>query len=91
MAEAAGSDEIKDQFNSSCRSSKKRPSVDEIENKSSKKGKHDTMKDFKLVKVLAENTRNKTLILHLQGTVYIYTPRRSSKNYERNISSSNVL
>ncbi|XP_028416548.1 m7GpppX diphosphatase-like [Dendronephthya gigantea] len=64
MAEAR-SDEINDQVNSS----QKRSLVGEIENKSSKKVKHDAMSDFKLVKVLSENARNKTIILHLQDKI----------------------
>ena len=42
-------------------------SILENETEKSKKMKYETMDDFQLVKILAEDARNKTLILHLQG------------------------
>lgn len=67
MAEARSDDEK----NSLCTVSHKRrleaKSVLGNETENRKKMKHETLNDFQLVKILAENARNKTLILHLQG------------------------
>ena len=41
--------------------------VKEVDDKNCKKKKIEAMKDFKLIKILGEDARNKTLILHLQG------------------------
>ena len=66
MAEAGS-----DQRNSLCTVTHKRrlegESVLENETEKSKKMKYETMDDFQLVEILAEDARNKTLILHLQG------------------------
>ncbi len=70
MAEARS-----DETNGSCSgqgtaSHKRRLEVNsELENEDEqcKKTKYEAMNDFQLVKILAEDARNKTLILHLQS------------------------
>ena len=63
--------EARSEESSLCTSSNKRRLEDKSvlgnETENCKKMKYESMNDFQLVKVLAEDGRNKTLILHLQG------------------------
>jgi hypothetical protein len=57
-----------DEINSSCNKRRMEANlVLENENGECKKMKYEAMNDFRLVKILAEDARNKTLILHLQS------------------------
>ncbi|CAB3992359.1 m7 diphosphatase [Paramuricea clavata] len=63
-------DSRSDEINSSCNKRRLEANlVLENENEECKKMKYEAMNDFQLVKILAEDARNKTLILHLQNKV----------------------